>query len=85
MPFMIVGKSASAWVRKNWFWSSNKFGGLGCCGRGRGKGTFPAWLTSSLFNLIVEEDLAAFRGMRQLMIGGERLSVPHVRRFLLER
>lgn len=41
-----------------------------------------AWITASLFNLIVDEDLASFQGMRQVMIGGERLSVPHVRRFL---
>ena len=41
-----------------------------------------AWITSSLFNMIVDEDLASFLGMRQVMIGGERLSVPHVRRFL---
>ncbi|MGW7378002.1 AMP-binding protein [Streptomyces sp. NPDC054794] len=41
-----------------------------------------AWLTSSVFNLFVDEDLTAFRGLRQLMIGGERLSPRHVRAFL---
>ncbi|MEO6086810.1 MAG: amino acid adenylation domain-containing protein [Umezawaea sp.] len=41
-----------------------------------------AWLTSSLFNMIVDEDPAAFGGLRQVMIGGERLSTPHVRAFL---
>jgi amino acid adenylation domain-containing protein len=41
-----------------------------------------AWLTSSLFNLIVDEDLGAFTGLTELLIGGERLSVGHVRRFL---
>jgi len=41
-----------------------------------------AWLTSSLFNMIVDEDPDAFRGLEQVMIGGERLSPPHVRRFL---
>ncbi|MQS36124.1 condensation domain-containing protein, partial [Streptomyces katsurahamanus] len=40
------------------------------------------WLTSSLFNMIVDEDPDAFRGLRQVMTGGERLSVPHVRGFL---
>lgn len=40
------------------------------------------WLTSSLFNMVVDEDPDAFHGLRQVLIGGERLSVPHVRRFL---
>lgn len=45
-------------------------------------GVNAAWLTSSVFNLFVEEDLGSFAGMRQVMTGGERLSVPHVARFL---
>lgn len=45
-------------------------------------GATTAWLTSSLFNMIVDEDPAAFHGLRQLMIGGERLSPAHVSRFL---
>jgi amino acid adenylation domain-containing protein len=45
-------------------------------------GVNTAWLTSSLFNMIVDEDLAAFAGLRQVMIGGERLSPAHVSRFL---
>jgi mycobactin peptide synthetase MbtE len=40
------------------------------------------WLTSSLFNMFVEEDCGAFAGLRQVIIGGERLSVRHVRTFL---
>ncbi|MFJ4186394.1 AMP-binding protein [Kitasatospora sp. NPDC089509] len=40
------------------------------------------WLTSSLFNLTVDEDPDAFSGLAQVMTGGERLSVPHVRAFL---
>lgn len=44
--------------------------------------TDTAWLTASLFNMIVDEDVDAFDRMRQVMIGGERLSVTHVRRFL---
>ncbi|MDX3523626.1 amino acid adenylation domain-containing protein [Streptomyces scabiei] len=45
-------------------------------------GVNTAWLTSSLFNLIVDEDLSALSGLSQLMIGGERLSARHVGRFL---
>ncbi|MFD7322564.1 AMP-binding protein [Streptomyces sp. NPDC059875] len=45
-------------------------------------GVNTVWLTSSLFNMIVDEDPDAFAGLTQLMIGGERLSVPHVRAFL---
>src|SRR3990167_8065116 len=40
------------------------------------------WLTASLFNMIVEEDCDAFLGLQQIMIGGERLSVSHVKKFL---
>ncbi|MET9480900.1 amino acid adenylation domain-containing protein [Streptomyces sp. NPDC006638] len=46
-------------------------------------GTDTVWLTSSLFNMITDEDPAAFEGVRQVMTGGERLSTAHVRRFLL--
>lgn len=45
------------------------------------EGVNTAWLTSSLFNMIVEEDLGAFAGLRQLLIGGERLSETHVSAF----
>lgn len=45
-------------------------------------GLTTAWLTSSLFNMVVDEDPDAFRGLRHLMIGGERLSPTHVGRFL---
>ncbi|WP_320064298.1 amino acid adenylation domain-containing protein [Micromonospora sp. RTGN7] len=44
-----------------------------------------AWLTSSLFNFLVDEDdpdHPCFTGLRQVITGGERLSPPHVRRFL---
>ncbi|MFJ2745130.1 amino acid adenylation domain-containing protein [Streptomyces sp. NPDC087440] len=47
-----------------------------------GHGVNTAWLTSSLFNLIVDEDLPALSGLSQVMIGGERLSERHVGRFL---
>ncbi|HET6287360.1 MAG TPA: amino acid adenylation domain-containing protein [Amycolatopsis sp.] len=39
-----------------------------------------AWLTSSLFNHLVDEDVTALSGLRQLLVGGEALSVTHVRR-----
>ncbi|MFD4502452.1 amino acid adenylation domain-containing protein [Streptomyces sp. NPDC058457] len=36
------------------------------------------WLTSSLVNLVVDEDPDAFTGIRHLLCGGERLSPPHI-------
>lgn len=39
------------------------------------------WLTATLFNVLVDEDVDAFAGLRQVLIGGERLSSPHVVRF----
>ena len=41
-----------------------------------------AWLTAALFNAVVDDDATHLRGLRQLLIGGEALSVPHVRRAL---
>ncbi|PZW32709.1 amino acid adenylation domain-containing protein [Thermosporothrix hazakensis] len=40
------------------------------------------FFTSALFNLIVDEDPTAFRGMQQVVCGGEALSNVHVRRAL---
>jgi amino acid adenylation domain-containing protein len=40
------------------------------------------WLTSSLFNFIIDEKPQALRGVSQLLTGGEALSVEHVRRAL---
>ncbi|GGW16442.1 hypothetical protein GCM10018980_19140 [Streptomyces capoamus] len=40
------------------------------------------WLTSSLFNVLIEEDVEVFRGIRLLLVGGERVSPAHVRRAL---
>jgi mycobactin peptide synthetase MbtE len=45
-------------------------------------GVNTTWMTSSLFNMIVEEDIGAFTGLTQLMIGGEKLSTSHVKTFL---
>ena len=40
------------------------------------------WLTAALFNFVVDEDVSMLRGVRQLLTGGEALSVPHVRKAL---
>ncbi|MFI4916441.1 MAG: amino acid adenylation domain-containing protein [Phycisphaerales bacterium JB060] len=39
------------------------------------------WLTASLFNAMVDEHPRSMAGMRQLLTGGERESMPHIRRF----
>ncbi|MEQ8316944.1 MAG: amino acid adenylation domain-containing protein [Phycisphaerales bacterium] len=39
------------------------------------------WLTASLFNAMVDEHPRAMSHMHQLLTGGERESMPHVRRF----
>ncbi len=45
-------------------------------------GVTSLWLTSSLFNAIIDERPEALNSVRQLLTGGEALSVPHVRRAL---
>ncbi len=45
-------------------------------------GVTSAWLTAALFNAIVDDDPRRLNGLKQLLIGGEALSVPHVRRAL---
>ncbi|PJE94191.1 chemotaxis protein CheR [Streptomyces carminius] len=45
-------------------------------------GVDTVWLTASLFNLFTDEDPGCFRGLRHVLTGGERLSVPRVRAFL---
>ena len=40
------------------------------------------WLTSSWFNTLIDEDATALSPLQQLLVGGERLSVPHVHRAL---
>ena len=40
------------------------------------------WLTASLFNAVIDEYPQALAGVRDLLIGGEALSVPHVKRAL---
>ncbi len=43
-------------------------------------GVNSAWLTSSLFNTIIDEMPSALAPLRQLLIGGEALSVTHVKK-----
>jgi len=42
------------------------------------EGVTTLWLTTGLFNLMVEEHIEALRGLRQLLFGGERASATHV-------
>ena len=46
------------------------------------EGVDTVWLTTSLFNLVVDEDLAAFEGLGTLYVGGEKQSPRHVAMFL---
>ncbi|MEV0126812.1 amino acid adenylation domain-containing protein, partial [Streptomyces sp. NPDC050703] len=45
----------------------------------RDGGVSDLWLTASLFNTVVDEDPEALAGLERLLVGGEALSVPHVR------
>jgi amino acid adenylation domain-containing protein len=42
------------------------------------------WLTSGLFNLMVDERLEDLKSLHQLLAGGDVLSVAHVKKFLAE-
>jgi amino acid adenylation domain-containing protein len=48
----------------------------------RSQGVHTAWLTAALFNAVVDDDPAHLAGLRELLIGGEALSIDHVRRFM---
>jgi amino acid adenylation domain-containing protein len=48
----------------------------------RESGVSCMWLTSTLFNSLVDLDPALLEGVSHLMTGGEALSVPHVRKAL---
>ena len=41
-----------------------------------------AWLTAALFNAVVDDDPRHLQGLRELLTGGEALSLPHVTRAL---
>jgi amino acid adenylation domain-containing protein len=45
-------------------------------------GVTTLWLTAALFHHMVDTQIESLRGVRQLLAGGEALSVPHVRRML---
>ncbi|HEX7243302.1 MAG TPA: condensation domain-containing protein, partial [Longimicrobiaceae bacterium] len=48
----------------------------------RGYGVTATWISSAYFNSIVDTTPEVLRGLEQVMIGGEAVSVPHVRRAL---
>jgi amino acid adenylation domain-containing protein len=48
----------------------------------RRHGVTTAWLTAGLFHLMVEQRLADLKPLRQLLAGGDTLSVPHVKEAL---
>ncbi len=56
--------------------------GAGLADTIRTQGVKTAWLTAALFNAIIDEDARYLAGLRQLLTGGEALSVAHVRRAL---
>ena len=43
-------------------------------------GVTSMWLTSGLFNLMADQQLNAFAPLRQLLAGGDILSIPHLRK-----
>jgi aspartate racemase len=47
-------------------------------------GVTTLWLTAGFFHVIVDERLTALRSVRELLAGGDVLSVPHVERLLRE-
>ncbi|HEV2800536.1 MAG TPA: amino acid adenylation domain-containing protein, partial [Pyrinomonadaceae bacterium] len=50
----------------------------------RDSGVTTLWLTAGLFHLMVDERMEDLRGVRQLLAGGDVLSVKHVQKFLSE-
>ncbi len=48
----------------------------------RDQGITVAWLTASLCNLLIDEEIALFAPLRVLLTGGEPLSAPHMARLM---
>ncbi|KJD42170.1 non-ribosomal peptide synthetase [Paenibacillus terrae] len=48
----------------------------------RSHGITTMWLTAPLFNQLSQQDLELFEGVRELLVGGDVLSVPHINRVL---
>jgi amino acid adenylation domain-containing protein len=48
----------------------------------REEGVSTLWMTSSFFNLVMDQRPGALQGLRQLLVGGEALSVKHIQRAL---
>jgi amino acid adenylation domain-containing protein len=45
-----------------------------------GKSITTIWMTSPLFNQMVDADIEIFKGLRNLLVGGDVLSPPHINR-----
>lgn len=45
-------------------------------------GVTTMWLTAALFNAVIDEEPEALANLRELLTGGEALSVPHIKRAL---
>ncbi|MFD8478109.1 amino acid adenylation domain-containing protein [Kitasatospora sp. NPDC059673] len=48
----------------------------------RERGITTMWLTAALFNQLVDQDPALLTGLRELLVGGDALSVPHIDKLL---
>ncbi|MEC0182798.1 non-ribosomal peptide synthase/polyketide synthase [Paenibacillus peoriae] len=48
----------------------------------RNHGITTMWLTAPLFNQLSQQDLELFEGIRELLVGGDVLSVPHINRVM---
>ncbi|MFO0758293.1 MAG: amino acid adenylation domain-containing protein [Byssovorax sp.] len=50
----------------------------------KAEGVTTLWLTAGLFNAMIDVRPAALGGLRQLLVGGEALSVPQIQKALIE-
>ncbi|MFI9783019.1 amino acid adenylation domain-containing protein [Kitasatospora sp. NPDC051984] len=48
----------------------------------RERGITTMWLTAALFNQLVDQEPALLTGLRELLVGGDALSVPHIDKLL---